>query len=282
LLGALGRPAPLADCERVFGFGYLLTEWMLPDALCDELHRRQVALLGARANFIVTVFDHLLDESVSGRPPLSARDVQRAVAGDLRPLSIASLVGPPARRLLARLARSYFKAFAALPFASRHSGVRRLVSRAITSMYAAEIQTASMRDPGEQTLRRKAALPFVVMGAAAWLAVPEFSPALFRAHLRWLYRVGDLLSAIDDLADLPADIAASRPNRLTAVFNGSGYMAPDDLSRRIVGAALKIVESRHATASCRRRGDVFGAIIISWFGGQGSMAVVENRSALHP
>ena len=270
LLAALNRPTALADCERVLGFGTLLTEWMFPSRWIDTAAQRDVADAGALANFIVTVFDHLADESAPRSQPMSPRMLRRVCAGDLAPVALIGLVGPPPARLLARLVREYFRRVNRLPFGSRHRDLRALLTRTIVAMHAAEVETLTAARVSDRAIRRKSALPFVTMAMAAWLAAAETPAPVLRAHLRWSYRLGELLGEIDDAADARDDIAAGRPNRLVAELSTPGGARPDALASALARRALRVVEDRHRfiDPDAARDGadDILGVLIASWLG----------------
>lgn len=272
-LAQLGRPFPQADCERVLGFGATLTAFMLPPADIDKALGREVCALGGLANLIVSLFDQVADERPDVALPLSAATVGRACAGRGRArLAWRSHMGPPVDRLLTRLVSEYVRRLDRLPYSGRHRRVRALQTRVIVAMHAAELQTLPLaRGVADRVVRRKSALPFVVMGMPGWLAVEQVPPAAFRAHLRWLYRVGRFFGWIDDAADLDADRAAARPNRVAASLarerRGSARDEAERIARAIASEGRRIMAERTAALASRpgsAADDVLTTAVLSW------------------
>ena len=262
-LAQLGRPYPHADCERVLGFGAMLTAFMLPPLPIDDALTRENCSLGAHANLLVSLFDQVADECPDAALPLSRATVENACArrGRVR-LAWHSHTGPPVARLLTRVLSAYVSRIDRLPYSGRHRSLRALHTRAIIAMHGAELETLSSapgRDASFRAIRRKSALPFVVMGMPAWLGVERAPAATLRAHLRWLYRVGNFFGYIDDAADVDADRAAGRPNR---VCDGDTRLARGIASqgRRIMDHRKAAWPSRLATIA----DDVLTTTVLSW------------------
>ena len=273
-LDRLGRPCPQADSERVLGFGTMLTAFMLPPVRIDEALSREVLTLGAHANLLVGLFDLVADECPDAALPLSRALVEEACAGRGRiRLAWRAHTGTPVARLLTRMLSGYVRRLDRLPYAGRHGQVRALQSRAILAMHDAELRTLGPASGvTDRVMRRKSALPFVVMGMAGWLAVEWVPPPAFRAHLRWLYRVGSFLGWIDDAADLGADLAAGRPNRVATALaregNGSARDDAERLARAIASAGTRIMAERMAALPSGHpgaaAGDVLPTVVLSW------------------
>ena len=275
-LAQLGRPFPQADCERVLGFGASLTAFMLPPVHIDESLSRELCTLGAHANLLVSLFDQVADECSGTALPLSPAIVARACAGRGRArLAWGSNSGAPVARLLTRLLSAYVRRRDRLTYSRRYQPVRALHTRAIVAMHAAELETlASASGVTDRVIRRKSALPFVVMGLPAWLAVERVPPATFRAHLRWLYRVGSFLGWIDDAADLDADRAGGRPNRVATALasegraRGSTCDGAERLARAIARDGTRIMAEREAALTSghcgRAADDVLTTVVLSW------------------
>jgi hypothetical protein len=272
-LAQLGRPYPHADCERVLGFGSMLTAFMLPPVRIDEALSHEVCSLGGHANLLVSLFDQVADECSGGALPLSPATVDSACAGRGRAgLTWRSHTGPPIARLLTRLLSAYVRRLDRLPYSRRHRSLRALQTRTIVAMHAAELQTLPLASGvSSRAIRRKSALPFVVMGMPAWLTVEHVPPATFRAHLRWLYRVGSFFGYIDDAADLDADRAAGRPNRVAASLARDAGGSPCDgdkrLARSIASEGTRIMAERRAASTSRpafAADDVLTTAVLSW------------------
>lgn len=212
-----------SDIVRILGVGRLLTEYVIAPLNVAEPQRAHVSRLGALANLIVTIFDHYAD-TTDGRCIAVARE--SLVRGERRPgwllpLRVA-IAGTPEERFMTPLVRLYYRQLEELvSHAASAAPVLELIQRAIVRMYDAESLTWTGSPPRAVAMRRKAALPFVVMGLPGWLAA---SPA--RAdlpwHLRWLYRLGIFFGNVDDVVDLEADRASGHPNRIGAQLAGHG------------------------------------------------------------
>jgi len=264
-LAQLGRPFPQADCERVLGFGALLTAFMLPPVRIDEALKHDVCTLGAYANLLVGLFDQVADECSDAELPLSRALIESACKGKGRArLAWRSRRGAPLARLLTRLLSEYVRRLDRLPYSGRHGPVRALQTRVILSMHAAELETLRAASRvNDRAVRRKSALPFVAMALPGWLAADQVPPMTFRAHLRWLYRLGIFVGWIDDAVDLDADRTAGRPNRVAASLACESPCKPERLARAIAREGARIqterrISARHADT------DVLPTVVLSW------------------
>ncbi|MGQ0714857.1 MAG: hypothetical protein ACT4PJ_14185 [Gemmatimonadaceae bacterium] len=274
-LVALHRPHAQADCVRVLGFGRLLTEFLLPAHPIDRSAHDDVLHLGALANLIVALFDHFADNSTLGAQMLSPASLERACGGSRAHLRWRSLFGAPEGRLIARLVLEYFRRLDRLPFARRRTGVGALVSRAILAMYAAELATLQQAQPSKKVLRRKCALPLVVMALPAWLAVERIEQSKLRSHVRYAYRVGEFIGAIDDAADADLDLVSGRSNGVLQALHARGA-APDilssNLAREIAREGVRLLEEQPGLAvESKDRDharDALGLVVRSWLSGE--------------
>ena len=268
-LAALRRPHPQADCVRVLGFGRLLTEFLLTASLIDRSARDEVLRLGALANLIVALFDYLADDRALGAHALSPASLERACRRSRVHLWWRSLFGAPEGRLIARLVLEYFRRLDRLPFARRHTGVAELVSRVILAMYAAELATLSHTHPSKKTLRRKSALPLVVMALPAWLAIERIEESKVRDHVRYAYRLGEFMGAIDDAADAELDLASGRPNSVLEALHAPISL---NLARGIAREGARLLEERQWLAADEsddgQAREALGVVVRSWLGGR--------------
>lgn len=264
---AFPTPIPEVDHVRVLGFGRLLTEFsvagtgLAPDAL------EQVARLGALANFIVALHDQHLD--VAGGSPLSRRAVRMAAdPGGRALLAARSPFAPAGHRLMSTLVSSYHAGVAALP-GPRRPAVVRTLRRAIVTMYDAEgATTQGSAQAPPRALRRKGALPFLVMGLPAWLAGAPFGPEAYLRHLRWLYRLGDFIAWVDDVVDAGDDVRTAHPNRLVAA--SAAGTAPS--AARIAARGERLMREWEQRLDGRaapspHAADALRLVVCSWFGG---------------
>lgn len=219
-VSTLGRAAPEEDCIRVLGFGSALTEFAVAPLGLARPGADFVCALGALANLIVSLYDNWLD--LGFRPAVVLpRSFLQAIADSrpwVRPCArvSAAVTLSPQRLFMMRLVAQYFSRLDALPYASRRRAVRDFATRAVARMYDAELETLRTPQMGcrARSLRRKASLPFVVLGVPAWLVVERQPSVGLGWHIRWLYRLGEFIGWIDDANDLREDLEAGRPSLL--------------------------------------------------------------------
>lgn len=254
------------DTVRILGFGHGLTDYICASLTLDTADRTTVNELGALANLIVCFYDYALDRSDAPILTLPEPVLQAMISRrpDLR-LVLARYVGPPERILMARLVRHWFHDVSKL--AKRHgpNDLLAIIHRAVVSMYQSEhaARTAPI-DACRLVLRRKNALPFVVMGLPAWLAVADVDPVELRAHLRWTYRLGLFLGVIDDAVDLQTDLETGQPNQF--------MLQPPPQVTAAAERGARISASWRSRAVAELRDDLqvtnmFAGVIASWFGG---------------
>lgn len=260
---ALPRAYSHNDLVRILGFGVVLTRFlasymgdrMLPDA------RRPIAPLGALANIIVTLYDHFMEQR-AGEELLPVPVLTALAQG--RTTRVAEPGGSPQKRILQQLVAQYFEL---LRSASQpeDSGLLRFLSKAIFRMYEAEQGT--LRAPmacAPHVLRRKSALPFVVMGAPIWLGA-TIPHNLFWRHVAWMYRFGRFVAWLDDFTDYSLDRAVGHSNRL------AWYSAPEwaPLAKHVAMDGKHVLQQWrvHASDSGDRLGaDAMLVLATSWIG----------------
>jgi len=261
---ALGPDDPV----RIMGFGWLLTRFLIaPLGLAPDLEQ-WVADIGALANLIVTVYDAFLDAGIpaNGLLPEDVFDLLGHWAGAPRRRS-RDLLAPG--RAVALLVRRYFSEVDDLPHGDAAQTVRRLLDDAVVRMHAAEValtRPGVLAVPG--LLRRKAALPFVVLGLPAWLPAQSPDRATFLWHLRWMFGVGAFIGAIDDAMDIEADEQANEPNLVEIALRSR---PPAAVAARIVSRGVHSLEEwRHRLpAGAQVPGWLHSAlpsVVYSWFG----------------
>lgn len=216
-LARFERPYAEDDCIRILGFGYALTEFAIAPLDIAPHQRKAISSLGALANLIVSTFDQLVDLGYSSRLLLPRPMLELATRSKWRtPLTAVGLISPAASRMMSKLVTHYFRELERLPYAGEHTEIHKGIKRTILRMYDVEIKTLKREKNliSERALRRKAALPFVVMGLPAWLGMEEICRRRYWWHLRWLYKLGEFFGWIDDLVDRHEDLAKAHPNRL--------------------------------------------------------------------
>ena len=272
---AMRMPVASADLVRVLGTGKLLTEFTLAPLGVSDRSLARVARLGALSNLIVALYDHCFDNSPDGHRVI-VRSMLRVGQLPRANRFIRRFIGPADERLMVGLVHLYYKELERL--AQHHPAGRsvvRITRRAIIRMYEAEVLTAPSGKPvPEAVLRRKSALPFVVMGLPGWLAATA-SPELFRTHLMWLYRLGAYFGRVDDIVDIESD-------RHSGACNGFDLWLERRGARQSPGAAAEEIASQaeHVLGMWRKMADssgiadhsisnALGIVTCSWFGGIG-------------
>ena len=282
VLRSLRRMYPEEDCIRVLGFGNAITEFAIAPLHLSGKEREEVVSLGALANLIVAAYDHMVDLRIS-RATLLPHWMLALASSHRGRLALSALarLSPAAPRLINRLVTGYFYHLGRLPYAEVHVSVYDAILRTIMLMYDAESETLR-RGPGllsERAVRRKAALPFVVMGLPAWLSTPEIRSHQYCRHLRWLYRLGAFFGWIDDAADLDADRHDHQPNLLNDALEKVDCQAGEGttLARMIAYRGKLVVDDwyRHTEQANELPEIVRQALpicLVSWLGGLPSPA----------
>ena len=280
-LAQLGRPNPEDDCARILGFGRALTGYAVAPVNLSSADVNTVTELGALANLIVATFDGIVD---AGRTPselLSRVTLDAAFAArQTTPTADPPQTDPS---LISRLVATYAQDLEVCA-ASESDPVLQLITRAIEAMYDAELAIVKpkSRSVSRHLLRRKAALPFVVMGLPAWLLSSERDEGLFRWHIHWLYRLGRFFGWIDDVVDLESDLETGAPSQLVLALENEPHRS--DLSREIARAIA--LQGRRLMHEWRTRvaaaqdvplpiREAVPTCLVSWFGG---LPLLESRT----
>ena len=199
--------APGMDASKVrwaLGSGFTMTEFLIAPVL-GPASPAAICSLGALVNLMVVLCDGLLDAG--------------ATLDDVLP--------PPGGKSPVFELLDFFRSnFLAL---KPSNGLRCLSEKLIARMIESERQTVFARErlPYRHWLR-KSALPFVLMGLAAWTCRCVDPSLAFSGHLRWLCRVGRFFGTVDDAADYERDLGSGQPN----CFRSRSEQARDHLCRR--------------------------------------------------
>jgi hypothetical protein len=260
-LRATGRKSIASDAIRILGFGASLTQFLTEAVAMDAFQRARVIELGALANLIVSLYDEFVDRGYSPDIlPKSALGLAMDARGRML-LRMTSWMRSAPSRLSVALVSDYFENRERLTYARQRTDVWHALVRIIGRMYLAERATVgAARNPGKKQLRRKCALPIVLMGMTAWIAANQEDARLSWRHLRWLYGVGLLLGYVDDAVDALEDHRCGRRNLLS-------LRDPARVSREV---------TRLARCAARPQGpgtpQVLPVVIASWFGGRSALS----------
>ncbi len=268
----LERPYASADVDRILGFGWGLTWFAAEPVGLDSESAAAVARLGALANLIVALYDQILDVGGASGDVLPRAALDAAAAGAWPDRSgDDGFTTDPQRRLLITLTVQYFECLDRLPHLAQGSAIRQLIVRAILAMYEAERATHSDIVTGVRSavLRRKCGLPFVVMGATAWLVLGTVDQARLRWHIHWLYRLGMFFGWVDDAIDLEDDLRTGHPNRLNTRSLRQGVLP---IAGRIVQFGRRLADEWHERVPAVTSAAVLLAVTTSWLGPTGEAA----------
>jgi hypothetical protein len=253
---------PEDDLVRVLGHGHVLTRIAIAPVPLPKpaLDAREV---GALANLIVAVYDHALDAGARPSTLLSRRELVDALEGaDRTVVDSAREDGAP----LVLLVREYRRRVDALGGMSECPAIRSKLNEVIVRMYDTENATSVGVPPSRARLRAKNALPFVVLGLPAWLMAPAAHHSIVHAHLRWLYRLGALFGAVDDVADLERDQSSGHPNGIAALL--SSGVPPEKVAGAIAQKARSVVNGPLLPDVERQQLlPLMATTITSWLGG---------------
>lgn len=256
------------DRIRILGFGAAITEYMIAGFNLPKAERTTLVRLGTLANFIVTFFDNCLDTGHPRQPLLP--QPSKLINNKLSALDFLfrALVNPKVK-LINRLVRCYLQTIKNLPYARHRPQLVELAHRAIELMYEAELQTVMRKDSkiSLRMMRRKSALPFVIMALPVWLSVKEIDKPAFITHLRWSYRFGYFFCLLDDAVDLFDDINNNHPNYF--LFDKKWLESPELIVKCVIDQGVRVKKNWHKetrAVDVSATELVFPALIRSWLG----------------
>lgn len=256
------------DRIRILGFGAAITEYMIPAFNLPKAEHTTVVQLGTLANFIVTFFDYCLDTHNYKEPLLP--QPSKLINNKLSELGFIfrALVNPKVK-FINRLVKYYLQSIKHLPFARHRPQIVKLIHRAIKLMYEAEMQTVTGdgSNVSVRTIRRKSALPFVIMALPVWLSVEKIDKMAFILHLRWSYHFGYFFCLLDDAVDLFDDIHNNHPNYFLS--DDKWLESPELIVKCVVDHGVRVRNDwnkkiRAVNVSSTEL--IFPALIRSWLG----------------
>ncbi len=272
-------PECLRSYSYVAGYGALMTEFLVAAVPVAPPSREHLVQLGAMANVIVSHFDEMVD---GGRPRalLLPQWALRAAGTRAGRVGVRLMAGvlPASSRLIALLVSEYFARLDALPYAARHARARRRLYRTVAEMYAEEGRTPRewRRLRGTAALQKKTALPLVVLGLPAWLAVPDEERSAYDRHRRWLTQVGKFIRWVDDAADVAIDRAAGASNMVVHALSRRGRQCYDDaaLAAAIARRGRRLIEEWRVMSGSEQRSAtdvaeasaVMANVLVAWVG----------------
>lgn len=256
------------DRIRILGFGAAITEYMIPAFNLPKAEHTAVVRLGTLANFIVTFFDYCVDtDNYSGSLlPQPSKLINNKFP---EPGFIFRALINPKVKIINRLVKYYLHSLNQLPFARHRPQIIKLAHRVIKLMYEAEMQTVT-RDGSKVSLRiirRKSALPFVIMALPVWLSVEKIDKPSFILHLRWTYHLGYFFCLLDDAVDLFDDLHNDHPNYF--LFDNKWLESPELIVKYVVDHGVRVKDAwnkKICAVSASSTELIFPALIRSWIG----------------
>ena len=225
--------------QILLGSGYVLSEFLLQPMGIPVKLRKPIASAGAVLNLTVVACDRLLESGLS--------------VSEVVPLFEPGLGA--SESTVDRLMRCYRKRLADLGLDRPLSPT---INEAIRRMFEAEAHSVSSRpDLPFRVWLRKSALPFVTMGLPACADV---------SYLRWLYRLGCVFGAVDDIADYAMDLERNEPNVLRDYSDEQRFKFISRLARRgaQVLAEWDSLVPRSYEFAARR--EIFAYFVWNWIG----------------
>jgi hypothetical protein len=268
----IDRPYAEDDLIRVLGFGDLLTRFVVAPVPITEECTPRVLELGVLSNLIVTLYDDLVDRRGLSSIPLRPDRLISAAAHPNLFRKRALLMRSGAAKTVMLLIGRYFQALRSLTRLHSRNRIFDTSVRAIKQMYEAEVHAVRQGGAASRTVViRKSALPFVVMGLPAWLATESFLRRHYLWHIKWLYRLGDLIGLLDDFVDVNDDARADMPNRFLANGSNVPRALPEMAAAEIARRAGLIIRSWDDHCDPTRRSEAARSAlmtcVVSWLGG---------------
>jgi hypothetical protein len=189
---------PSYEFERLAAHGSALTRYLI--AGVDLNMNRHVHKMGALINTIVTLYDMSLENG--SILPLSG---ERAVRHAKAPPGVFTVAETPIECLL----QLYWDGVKSLGVRNEH--IYASLIKHFSTMFEEENLTVNA-DCEETTILRKSTLPSMVMVLPAFVDADSTILSYSRARFVLAYRVGELIGLVDDLVDLPEDLANGHPN----------------------------------------------------------------------
>lgn len=188
-------PLPPTEQGKLLAKGFALTAFLIAPVPGVEANDKRFCALGAMVNLMVVLCDRLID---SGSPPEAV--VPPADFSDF------GSERSPVTLLLQRFLQHSVSD-------GTNEAHCRTIHKTIRSMFDAEARTvAAKTELPYRFWLRKSALPFVLMALPAWTGSTDSSKHPHFRQLRWLYKVGRFLGAVDDAVDFLQDARQGHPN----------------------------------------------------------------------
>lgn len=273
IISTLHTKYPKEDLIRILGFGHAITLYLVLPVTRYQRIKKETIELGARANLIVSLFDHMVDSGKRISRVLSEKDLESMI--DKREMKINGILSSytnPEKWTMTVLISSYLKKLNNLN--PDPGNILHLQISLIRSMFMAELNTLNKAEENPLLLRRKTALPFMVMGIPSWFDRHDTGSFNgYYAHLIWLYRLGLFIGAIDDIIDIHEDIRNNHPNQFKKYYTTQEADLLSGELLKIISAGRTIKETWDKKVSGNDpclpdfSRDILGTCIVSWYGG---------------
>lgn len=263
-----------ATCQRMLGFGYHITRFMVAPLGLAKESNHSIAELGALCNLIVALQDHFVDTGIIKRRVVFSLLLRAALSGkDTGLMRVLGRLSTRKTRLMMRLIHQYLSGIERLSASSQTDVIRHTLIHAINKMYRANnaLIKSGAADQLYWPLLRKSALPFVVMGLPAWFTIESWNTSRYLSHLRWMYGLGEFFAWIDDVSDLYEDIQAGQANLVTHAL--MSVVSDNDsihaLAQRIAGKGRKLLQYYNVLSDTKVDSaltNIVQVCVIDWLG----------------
>jgi len=199
------------DCERIAGYGRVLTEFLVSPIDMPDEARETVLELGATMNLLVATFDRLIDAGHDPDDVLTSYGVRAALTRNNFVDRAYERVVPRDRRAIYRLLSAYAHGVDNLPYAGARGQVSRDIDECISDMHQAGREL--WYRPGDAEADRTTSVnSIVILGLPGWLATSDYSESRYHRYVDWVENVGRFFGLVDDTADLSQDMTVGAHN----------------------------------------------------------------------
>jgi hypothetical protein len=269
-----------ASIEWILGFGACLTEFVIDPVPIPDRFGNKLVELGALANIFAATFDLFLDSGICGPDVVAQQVVLSLSLSSVKGTAAHPTYGKFAEKIIGDLLTEYYRLLHGFDGGANGRFVQNLLAADIERLFAAEAKTLDRKSCDVEELKDKSALLLVIMGLPAWLAADRVELERIIEHRRWLYKVGDFMGWIDDIADLESDRRRDHPNRVAMWLKlGNPQRAPlDEIVRYLSGMAASIMEGWKSHCRGKFRHEfTLSAAVVSWLKGREDLELLYSR-----
>ena len=203
LLKWYGTQNPKREIQRILGFGFALTDFLIRPIERNEIRFKKFLEIGAIANLIICVFDSLVDNHSDHN---WIRQYARRINSGFQESYIDRVLFWKDEKYM--LMMSLTRVFMHRLYETiEDRKARDFVLKYVQVAFTAEAKTLYKMETGNRFIAsRKSALAILLLGAPAIVVNSQEKERSGIGHFIWTYRVGELLGRVDDLCDYSFDI----------------------------------------------------------------------------